>query len=166
MYESLVHSRPRRLLVTASTSVFFVRKCQLFNGASGNRYKDLSWESTFSEAPKNVPPCTLASLLDTYLFIYFPKWSHFSITKTYILFCSCSENAMALSHSFCFPCLGAAFREQIICGKALFIWELFSENYLTTHCCSRDHLSPLEDKACHCLLSYDFLWEGRWLLAW
>lgn len=46
-------------------------------------------------------------------------------------FCSCSENAMALSHSFCFPCLGAAFREQIICGKALFIWELFSENYLT-----------------------------------
>lgn len=139
--------------------VFFVQKRQLFSEASGNRRKDSPWESAFSEAPKNVPPPALASSLDIYFFFKVISFLSYKDLHSF-LFVFRKFHGLSASHVGGLPFESKLFveRHYLSGNSSVKTWR--------SRCCSRDHLSPLEDKTCHCLPSYDFLWEDRWLRAW
>lgn len=79
-----------------------------------------------SQGSENVPLCAIVLVLDVFFFKVMLFLNYKGLHSLLFLF----KNSTAFSHPFCFLCLGAAFREQIICGKTLFIQKLFSTNLI------------------------------------
>lgn len=93
----------------------------------------------------------------------FSKWSYFSITKTYILYCSCSKIPQPLAIPSPSHVWGLPSESKLFVGRHYFSGNSSAKTWWS-HCYSGDHLSPLEDLPV--LPSYNFLWEDSRLLAW
>ena len=97
------------------------------------------------QGPENVPPCAIVLVLD--IFFFFSKWCYFSITKAYILYCSCSKIPQPLATPSASCVWGLPFGSKLFVGRHYLSRNSSVQTWLG-HRYSRDCLSPLEGKIC------------------